>query len=167
MNCVYKPCPTRMQLAGWRTQISNNVLLNYLLRRKHAPWEVIAEVFYSSYSSSKDVLALFRHFQDRYCYSNSDVMCHMTKYCNVIGLHCTVRQDMACIHSSPDPSLLAEVGLACETTPYNVKYTKLWIDFSWFKWILGDLDTTYKLCMAGVCLRSEHKLHFVPCWLIH
>ena len=33
-------CPNGMQLAGWRTQISNNALLNYLLRSKHAPWEV-------------------------------------------------------------------------------------------------------------------------------
>ena len=45
VNCVYKLCPTRMQLAGWRTQISINALLNYLLRGKHTPWEVIAEAF--------------------------------------------------------------------------------------------------------------------------
>ena len=33
-------------------------------------------------------------------------MCHVTKYCNVNVLHCTVRRDTACVHSSPDPSLL-------------------------------------------------------------
>ena len=40
-------------------------------------------------------------------------MCHMTKYCNMIGPHCTVRRDTACIYSSPDPSLLLQkwVGL--------------------------------------------------------
>ena len=26
--------------------------------------------------------------------------------CNVIGPHCTLRQDTVCIHNSPDPSLL-------------------------------------------------------------
>ena len=40
-------------------------------------------------------------------------MHHATKYCN-----CTVRQGTACIHSSPDPSLFVEVGLACKTK-YN------------------------------------------------
>ena len=33
-------------------------------------------------------------------------MHHVTKYCNVIGPHCTGRWDTACIRSSPDPSLL-------------------------------------------------------------
>ena len=32
VNCVYKLCLTGMQLAGWHSQISNNALLNYLLR---------------------------------------------------------------------------------------------------------------------------------------
>ena len=50
-----------------------------------------SKCFYSSYSSGKDVLALFHHFQD--CYSNSDLMRHVTKYCNMIGLHGTVRRD--------------------------------------------------------------------------
>ena len=40
VNCVYKPCPTGMQSAGWHNQISNNTLLNYLLQSKHATWEV-------------------------------------------------------------------------------------------------------------------------------
>ena len=40
-------------------------------------------------------------------------MRHVTKYCNVIGPHCTVQWDTAFIHSSPDPFLFyAEVGLA-------------------------------------------------------
>ena len=50
------------------------------------------------------------------CFTAHEVH-HVTKYCNVIGPHCTVWQDMACIRSSPDPFLLflAEVGLAHET----------------------------------------------------
>ena len=38
-------------------------------------------------------------------------MHHVTEYCNVIGAHCTVRRDRACIHSSPDPSLSCGSGL--------------------------------------------------------
>ena len=55
------------------------------------------------------------HFQDCCCYSNSDVMYCVTKYCNVVGLHCTVRRDTACKHCSPDPSLSCRVDLACKT----------------------------------------------------
>ena len=40
VNCVDNPCPTGMQLAGWHNQISNNAVLNYPLRSKHAPWQV-------------------------------------------------------------------------------------------------------------------------------
>ena len=58
----------------------------------------------------EDVLGLFHCFQDCYCYSNNDIMYHVTKYCNVIGLHCTVRRDMACIHSLPDASLSCRSG---------------------------------------------------------
>ena len=114
VNCVYKPCPTGMQLAGWRNQISNNALLNYLLQSKHAPWKLSSKCFYGCCSSGKDVLVLFRCFQDCYCYSNNDVMCHVTKYCNTIGPHCTVWRDKACIHSSPDhfPLLRKWVWLA-------------------------------------------------------
>ena len=110
VNCVYKPCPTGMQLAGWRNQISNNALLNYLLQSKHAPWKLFSKCFYGCCSSGKDVLALFRCFQDCYYYSNNDVMCHVTKYCNMIGPHCTLRRDKACIRSSPDPSLFCGSG---------------------------------------------------------
>ena len=99
-----------MQLAGWRNQISNNALLNYLLQSKHAPWKLFLKCFYGCYSNGKDVLALFHCFQDCYCYSNNDVMCHVTKYCNTIGPHCTVRRDKACIRSSPDPSLSCGSG---------------------------------------------------------
>ena len=34
----------------------------------------------------------------------------------MIGPHHRVRQYIACIHISPDPSFLVEVGLACETS---------------------------------------------------
>ena len=47
-------------------------------------------------------------------------MYHVTKYCNVIGAHCTVRRDKACIRSSPDPSLSCGSGLASETSFYLV-----------------------------------------------
>ena len=42
-------------------------------------------------------------------------MRHVTKYCNVMVPHCTVRRDTACIRSSPDPSLLFRkwVGHCC------------------------------------------------------
>ena len=40
-------------------------------------------------------------------------MCHVTKYLNIIGPHCTVWWDMACTHR-PFP-FYAEVGLACKT----------------------------------------------------
>ena len=43
--------------------------------------------FYSFCSSGKDALALFHHFLDCYCYSNSHVKQHLS---NVIVLHCTV-----------------------------------------------------------------------------
>ena len=104
MNCAYKPCPTGIQLAGWCNQISNNALLKYLLWSKCASWGVQSKCFYSSCSSRKDALALFRHFQDSYCCLNSDVTRHVTEYCNVIGPHCTVQRDTVCICSSPDPS---------------------------------------------------------------
>ena len=29
-------------------------------------------------------------------------MCHVTKYCNVIGPHCTMWRDTVSVHSSPD-----------------------------------------------------------------
>ena len=105
INGVCKPCPNGMQLAGWHNQISNNAFLNYLLRSKHAPWKLFLECFQSFWSSGKDVLAFLCCFQDCYCYSNNDVMYQLLKYCNMIGLHCTVRRDKACIRSSLDPSL--------------------------------------------------------------
>ena len=38
-------------------------------------------------------------------------MCHVTKYCNVIGLHCTVRRDMASIRRRlPHGQLLKETN---------------------------------------------------------
>ena len=70
------------------------------------------------YSSRKDVLAVFRRFQDRYCYSNSDVMCHVTKHCNMIVPHYTVHLAGHGLYSQltrPFPSF-AEVGQACETS---------------------------------------------------
>ena len=37
-------------------------------------------------------------------------MYHVTKYCNMIGPHCTVWQNKACMCSSPDPSLSCGSG---------------------------------------------------------
>ena len=126
-----------MQLAGWRNQISNNALLNYLLQSKHAPWKLFSKCFYGCCSSGKDVLALFRCFQDCYYYSNNDGMCHVTKYCNTIGPHCTVRRDKACIRSSPDPSLSCGSGSGLRD------YSRTWCNFfqtsrrnSWWRFVL-------------------------------
>ena len=47
-------------------------------------------------------------------------MCHVTKYCNVIGPHYTVWWDTVCSRSLADPSLFAEVGLACKA---NTRHT--------------------------------------------
>ena len=63
------------------------------------------------------MLVLSRLFHD--CYLNSDVMCHVTKYCNVIGLHCTVQWDTAYIHTLP-VHFLVEMSLVVET-----KYTNM------------------------------------------
>ena len=73
---------------------------------------------FTALSSRKDVPALWRHFQNRYCYSNSDVMCHVTRYCNMIGLHHTVRRETACIRSSPDPSFFCGSGSALRDYSY-------------------------------------------------
>ena len=50
-------------------------------------------------------------------------MYHVTDYCNVIGLHCTVRRDKACIHIRPFP--FAEVGLACESNSMVVELSQV------------------------------------------
>ena len=113
VNCVYKLCPTGMQLSGWHNQISNNI--TYFLWSAHPLRGVWSKCFYSSYSSRKDVLAVCHHFQDHCCYSNGDVICHETRYCNVIGPHWAGWCDKACIHRSPDPSFFVEEGLACKT----------------------------------------------------
>ena len=108
VNCVYKPCPTGMQLAGWRNQISNNALLNYLLQGKHAPWKLFSKCFYSSCSSGKYVLALFRCFQDCYCLLKQwCIMWQNTATWLGRTLQC---RDKACIRSSPDPSLSCGTG---------------------------------------------------------
>ena len=73
---------------------------------------------FTALSSRKDVPALWRHFQNRYCYSNSDALCHVTRYCNMIGLHHTVRRETACIRSSPDPSFFCGSGSALRDYSY-------------------------------------------------
>ena len=49
------------------------------------PPRSIVEVLLLLSSSRKDDLALCCRFSYCYCYSNSDVMCHVTRYCNMIG----------------------------------------------------------------------------------
>ena len=44
-------------------------------------------------------------------------MHHVTKYCNVIGVHCTVRRDKLVYAVHQTLPFLAQVGLACETRP--------------------------------------------------
>ena len=106
-------------------------------------------------SSGEDALALFRRFQDCYCYSNSDVMRHVTKYCSVIVPHCTVRWDTACIRSSPDPfPSLAEVGRACETTSIHVHTAQVVLNAS-----VTHLATLYCCCVCTFgcsCYSSPH-----------
>ena len=103
--------------------------------------------FYSSCSSRKDVLALFCCFQDCYCYSNSDVIRHVTKYCSVIGPHCTVRRDTACICSSPDPSLFcgSELGLR---------------DYDFVRW-----PVLFRMTMVHVHVRGLSSTHWLACRL--
>ena len=53
-------------------------------------------------------------------------MHHVTKYCNVIGAHCTVRRDKVCIRCSPypSPSCGSESGprdQSCVATPRSAK----------------------------------------------
>ena len=101
VNCIY---PNGMQLARWHNQISNNALLKYCHYRSCENTSTIVLWEHAHFATGiSDILALCRCLQDRYCYSNSDVMCHVTRYCNVIGQHCTVWRDMACIRSSPVP----------------------------------------------------------------
>ena len=51
------------------------------------------------------------------CPTNNDVMDHVTKYCNVVGLHCRTRL-VYTIHQTV-PSLV-EVSLACGTSVFVV-----------------------------------------------
>ena len=57
---------------------------------------------FTALSSRKDVPALCRH--------------HVTRYCNMIGLHHTVRRETDCIRSHQTLPFFVEVGLPCETT---------------------------------------------------
>ena len=52
-------------------------------------------------------------------------MCHMTKYCNVIGPHYKVWRDTACVHGSP---YLAEVGVACVHVQCSCAYVQDCVD---------------------------------------
>ena len=77
--------PLGMQLAWWcitRFQIMHSWIR---VTECACPPRSIVEVFLLLSSSRKDDLALCCRFSDRYCYSNSDVMCHVTRYCNMIG----------------------------------------------------------------------------------
>ena len=77
-----------MQLVRWCNRISKNAhVKSDLLYKVCTLSEKIVELFLQfQCSSRKDVLPLCRHFQDQYSYSKGDVMCHVTRYCNVIGL---------------------------------------------------------------------------------
>ena len=60
-------------------------------------------------------------------YSNSDVVHHVTEYCNVIGLHCTVWWDTACTKCPTPPFLFGRVGLVCVTVdPVWLGLPKIW-----------------------------------------
>ena len=114
VNYVYKPCPTGMQLAGWRNQISNNTLLNYLLQSKHAPWKLFSKCFYGCCSSGKDVLALIRCFQDCYCYSKQwcNVSCDKILQHDWTALYSAAGQGLYTQFTRPFPLLRKWVWLA-------------------------------------------------------
>ena len=78
-------------------------------------------------------------------------MHHVTKYCNVIVPHCTVRRDIACIRISPDPSLFAEVGLACETK-YNAGASK-----STSIMLLKTCDSSTQSIYLSKITKLQHK----------
>ena len=61
-------------------------------------WNTESKENTHSCSSRKEVLALYHSFQYHYCYSESDVMCHVTMYCSMIGPHYAVHEDTACVH---------------------------------------------------------------------
>ena len=108
----------------WCNQTANNALFRYLLWSVHPPkkysWSIITTPAVAKKMS-------FLLFQDLYCHSSSDVMCHATKCCNVIGLH---YMDTACMHRSPHPSLFAEERLACETrSGHETNSHRHWITF--------------------------------------
>ena len=63
------------------------------------------------------------------------------KYCNTIGPHCTVRWDMACVHSSPDPSLSCGSGSGLWDYVPNLQ-----------DWLCSSLQC--KLCLS---LQNEDK----------
>ena len=51
------------------------------------------------------------------CPTNNDVMDHVTRYCNVVGLHCRTRLVYTIHHTVPS---LVEVSLACGTSVFVV-----------------------------------------------
>ena len=95
----------------WRNQISKIALLNYMLQSNHSPWEPYSQsVFHSSCSSGKDILGLLSALK-QWC----NALCDKTL--NMIGPHCIVQWNTACMPSSTDPG---SVG-TCSTgndTPY-------------------------------------------------
>ena len=74
---------TGMQLVGWQTRF-------HTLEIPVAKYR-----FCNSCSSGKAALVLCYRFPDCYFHWNSNMMCHVTKHCSVIGLHNTVWQDTA------------------------------------------------------------------------
>ena len=59
---------------------------------------------------SRKELDLCHYFQDCYCCSNSDVMCHVTMYCSMIGPHYSNSAGGHIVHCT-----LLKACLACKT----------------------------------------------------
>ena len=122
------------------------------------PEKYSRSVFYSSYISGKDALTLFCHFQDCYCYSNSDVMCHVTKYCNMIVSHCTVQWDTSCTYAVYQTPSLAEVGRARETTYCPRDTTNIdWLT----KWCISLIFFTFLFSLPST---GGYTTDYRPCW---
>ena len=78
-------------------------------------------------------------------------MCHVTKYCNTIEPHCTVRRDKVCIRSSPDPSLSCGSGSACETsTGYTIRMSAATVSTTKLHYQLQDDCSMFPFVLFGV-----------------
>ena len=94
----------------------------------------IVEVFLHLLQQQKSCPSSLSH----YCYSNVDVMCHVTRSCNVIRPHRTMWQDTTCICSSPDlfpllRKLVLLVRVAQDQVPIRTYYLLLHLQLTFLE----------------------------------